>query len=109
MTFGDLKIRWFYTGRRRKLPTATNCEILDRTSGSIVGTGKSCCMSSDTFDKEKGRKGSLTKALTNIPRDLRFQVWEWYRTLPKTPRWPAPTQKSRAKVSSSPVLQQSAL
>lgn len=43
-----------------------------------VATGYSILHPSDRFDKEKGRKISLARALKNWPREKRKLIWESY-------------------------------
>lgn len=54
----------------------TVCEL--DLEGSTI-TGEAYCSIKDVFSKEKGRKVSLAKALSNIPdRSVRRQVWNEY-------------------------------
>lgn len=40
----------------------------------------------DTFDKKKGRKISLTRALEQFPRELRKEIWNEYTKIESLPR-----------------------
>lgn len=55
----------------------TNCYCFDR-EGNVVAEGKATCSPKDNFEKNKGRKVALTKAIRKMPRDGRRQTWDAY-------------------------------
>ena len=59
----------------------TECEIVKVEGSNIVevlGYGKSQCHPTDNFNKEFGRKNSLSRALQNLDQDFRRQIWTAY-------------------------------
>jgi len=59
----------------------TECEIVSvegENTVEIIGYGKSQCHPSDNFNKEFGRKNSLARAVENLDRDFRKQIWIAY-------------------------------
>ena len=92
-------VNWSY-GRKKK----TTCELtVIRTHKKKEDevedfTAKVRCCSLDDFDKNEGRKRSLTKVIEEanaeigpgyLTKEERGQIWETYRTMPtkKGPRW----------------------
>jgi hypothetical protein len=66
-------------------PDTTYCDIIFHNPSVpdtkwILGTGIAMCHPNDQFEKEKGRKIALTKALdaAKFPRHLRTLAWEAY-------------------------------
>jgi hypothetical protein len=41
-------------------------------------TGQAVCAKEDHFVKETGRKVALTKAVADLPRDVRAAIWQAY-------------------------------
>lgn len=75
----------------------------DGIIAGIITNATARCSHKDRFDKEKGRRISLDKALRSPrmktflrsdgplnedqQRKFRAQIWEAYRTMTKVPRW----------------------
>ena len=67
-------------------PTSIDCEvnyINSFTGENLTGKGLSCCHPKDQFQKEKGRKLALRRAIVLFPKNARTEVWNAYhnRTL----------------------------
>jgi len=88
ITLGELKIdiqRHFNAEQEH----VTVAQIFDREN-KLLTRGRSVCSNKDCNNKGKGRKIALSKAITgsNIPKDVRRDFWEQYRTnMTKSPRW----------------------
>lgn len=56
----------------------TSCKML--INGDTLITGTAACLQGDHFNKEKGRKIALARALkeAGVARDTRVLVWEGY-------------------------------
>ena len=86
MKVENYKIWWEYPKTKKNKNTQkTICVISVTDSNSTEGTAK--CMKTDEFDKEFGRKLSLTRALNPIPKEDRTKIWEAYRTMSAIPKW----------------------
>lgn len=59
----------FYRGR-------TECFITDKEE--VVSYAEAMCSVFDTFDKAKGRKPALARALSVFPVEFRSMVWDMY-------------------------------
>lgn len=105
MKIDNLIIKWAYYIEPSSHPSTegqvvhvTHCSILNADNHEIIISGTTQCSPRDAYDKETGRKISLTRALY-LHRELvsgehekqhkqfRARVWEIYRTLTKVPRW----------------------
>ena len=64
----------------------TNCKILDNDD-NIVGEGQAVKSESDHFCREIGRRYSLKRAVTTLPKEARIEIWSKYQTATKVPRW----------------------
>ena len=49
----------------------------------------------DSPCRDKARRYSLAKALMNLPKEMRTEAWEAYRTMTKVPRWSPVIKKQR--------------
>lgn len=58
----------------------TECRVEppDGASEAKVLLGEAFCSLKDRFNKEKGRKVSLSRALDVFPKDIRKKFWETY-------------------------------
>lgn len=59
----------------------TECEIVSVQGENIVeilAFGESRCHPFDNFNKEVGRKNSLSRAVKTLGRDFRKQIWTAY-------------------------------
>ena len=67
----------------------TICYI-DR-DGVMEAQGIAVCSEKDLFNKEKGRKVSLARALQQLKhvltKEQRAEVWDMFRKLTKQPKW----------------------
>lgn len=86
-------IKWYYSKVDAVIDnTLTSdkivCSVFEADALS-VGVGMAMCSPNDTYDKEFGRKLSLTRALagSTLNKVQRMIIWEAYRTMTKTPRW----------------------
>jgi hypothetical protein len=61
-----------------RLKGITECYLL-KEDNSIVGVGNSSCTINDCFCKETGRKISLARAVSTLPKSERKKIWEAYR------------------------------
>lgn len=69
-------------------PRATICNIWEEESDletPPLGTGMAVCrIQKDNWCRETGRKKSLARAMVDIPRKDRFEVWkDYFRRSPK--------------------------
>lgn len=96
---------WEYLGIRVSANgVAPNVVMCNVTEGPIdggdeepiiaVGTAK--VSHKDAYDKDKGRRISLARAMkkAGFDRVLRTRVWEAYRTMTKVPRWNLKKEKT---------------
>lgn len=63
---------------RHEVPAYTQCWITERDTQQFVSKGFALCSSKDNFNREKGRKVSLSRALKNFPKEKRTEVWTLY-------------------------------
>lgn len=68
---------------RGLLPTkgATTCtisKVLSDTESEVLMSATCYCSKKDIFDRAKGRKLALTRALGKMPREIRKLVWKQY-------------------------------
>lgn len=61
-----------------KVNGSTQCLI--ESDGYGCGQGIAECSTKDNFNKSKGRIVSLTKAIKHLPKDVRKQFWNQYKT-----------------------------
>lgn len=62
-------------GRTKELCGITRCEVrMDH--GTLYG--EAWCLKSDNYDKNKGRKESLTRAIKPLDRKIRKHFWMAY-------------------------------
>ncbi len=55
----------------------TVCDLLDE-NGTIAFTGLTNCSYSDPFNKEAGNKHALARAIRDLPRATRMDIWNAY-------------------------------
>jgi hypothetical protein len=55
----------------------TECNIYDDDK-ILVRKGVTKCYYKDEFNKSKGRKTSLSRAISDLPKNIRELVWESY-------------------------------
>jgi hypothetical protein len=62
-----------------KASAVTVCKVIDpdvaNEDSKVLGCGESYCNHTDNFSRMVGRKVSLTKALSMLPKSDRTQVW----------------------------------
>ena len=68
------------------LERATTC-IIYNEEGVEVNSGTANVHPSDNFCKEKGRQIALKRAISNMDKSYRTQIWEEYRTWGAKNRW----------------------
>lgn len=82
--FKHPKLERVFTNR---VPYGTNCDIFfsdtETNEGIVVFTGTALLHPKDNFNKAIGRKISLTRAIEDLPKTVRTQIWEKYHKL-----WP---------------------
>ena len=82
--FENVTIRFF----RPQKGKSYECIITDdNINERFIGRSKTHC--NDKYNKEMGRKLSLSRALKASPfsKEQRTTIWGLYRTQPKAPRW----------------------
>lgn len=57
---------------------------LFKEDGELVSTAKSMCNPVDNFNKDIGRKISLTRAIKEFPKEVRKLIWDSYLNRNKT-------------------------
>lgn len=101
MIVDNLRIYWKYThvsiqyfGDKKKLHNKevirTECFIVTKDNAEkILARSWTQPHHTDRYDKEKGRKLALERALVKLAadRELRTKIWETYRTMSPTPKW----------------------
>jgi hypothetical protein len=92
MNVGNITVKWSYDEVDAIIDSSlvsieTECSILK--NDEFVSYGIALCSPNDTYDKEFGRKLSMSRALlkSDLTKEERSVVWEAYRTMTKTPRW----------------------
>ncbi|MFA5154148.1 MAG: hypothetical protein WC554_16480 [Clostridia bacterium] len=85
MKIDNYRIRWFYP--KDKKSQRTVCVLSSETSELAITEAK--CIKTDEFNKEIGRKLSLSRALqtANVKKEDRSKIWDVYRNLTAVPRW----------------------
>lgn len=68
------------------LERATTCIIFNE-DGVEVNSGTANVHPKDNFNKEKGRQIALGRAISNMDKEYRTQIWEEYRTWGAKDRW----------------------
>jgi hypothetical protein len=63
-------------GNTLKYVGHTTCVILK--GEELISTGKAFCGEKDKYNKEKGRKVALSRAIKNLDRDTRTTIWNEY-------------------------------
>jgi len=84
MKVGDLNIKWRYT-KTEEGEEVTICQLVE--DGEVTLAETATRSKNDRYDKETGRKLSLTRVLKFLNKKVRKEVWEKYRTMTKKPRW----------------------
>ena len=73
---GAVKVKWYYIPvKQRRI--STRC-ILTLTDGVTEQIGVTLCSKKDNFCRETGRKISLARAVDNLDRDFRKEIWGAY-------------------------------
>lgn len=86
----NLRISWYYDeafstkARFNQKQTICTLDISD-----MRRTATAYCKNTKEFNKEEGRKISLTRVLKDngIEKEVRAAIWEKYRLMTKVPRW----------------------
>ena len=85
---GNLKVDINHTFDKEGRHVIT-AQIFDQET-KLINRAKTTCSKSDNFNRNKGRKLAISKALTGSPvaKEERKLFWEAYRTkMTKNPRW----------------------
>ena len=72
--------------KQTPLERATTCIIFNE-EGVEVSSGVANVHPKDNFNKEKGRKIALSRAIKTWDKEYRSQVWSEYRTWGAKDRW----------------------
>lgn len=80
ITEQGFKVKWNHDREKRE----TICTL---SRGSVTSNGHALCSPNDNFNKDVGRKVSLSRALESFDKEERTHVWDNYRKLTKEPRW----------------------
>lgn len=56
----------------------TVCFIENIPDGELILEGDAYCSENDIFDKAKGRKISLSRAIEGLSKELRTKIWAGY-------------------------------
>jgi hypothetical protein len=86
------QIRWYHKTLDDSVPhilaghRVTYCELIN--AEGVYG-GEAVCHKNDTYDKDKGRKLSLSRAMADagLSKCERAEIWENYRQMTKKGRW----------------------
>lgn len=85
------KIFWRYIVKKKK--HQTDCTIVNLNDNFIVGKGSTLCSKKDQFQKDIGRKISLSRALSqgdkaySLTKEQHAEIWEGYRLMVPGGRW----------------------
>jgi hypothetical protein len=88
ITIGKRTLRILFSyPDKNKAPhqSLVTCKVTEKILGPagetvsrLVGQGTAKCCEGDTFDKELGRRLSLTRAVKELPREVRAALWIAY-------------------------------
>jgi len=86
------QIRWYHRILDDSVPhrhaghRVTYCELINKDG---MYSGEAVCHEGDNYDRDKGRKLSLSRAMEDagLSKDERFDIWHEYRYMTKKPRW----------------------
>ena len=78
-------ISWSYPKTKKTHQTICVIEV----ENTEIGIANAKCMKTDEYNKNLGRKLTLTRALknANISKKDRTKIWDAYRNMTLTPRW----------------------
>lgn len=73
-------VRWEYVRDKKGRPKQTNCflHIVKDDEKIIVSKGIASLHKNDVFNKDLGRIISLTRALSDFPKEMRVKFWQVY-------------------------------
>lgn len=81
----NAEVKWSYPERVSPARLTLCTVIFDEGEHEFIGTA--VCSKEDQFNREIGRKVSLSRALKQIPRSQRKPFWEAFRTMKAEPKW----------------------
>ena len=81
----NAQVIWRYLDIHTDAPV-TRC-IIKRDDNPEEIHGVAICSKQDQFNRELGRKISLSRALKQIPKDKRKPFWEYFRNMTAEPKW----------------------
>ena len=56
----------------------TYCFIKDISKSSVVAQGEAVCSKKEQYNRQRGRKVSMMRALQNLPKQNRLTFWTTY-------------------------------
>ena len=79
----EYKVEWRYHNDKEAVEEGVcrgvvHCDIIDPQTGGTLLYGGAACSWQDRFTRKIGRKVALTRAIKDMPRDFRSQVWAAY-------------------------------
>lgn len=94
MKLKDYYVSWMYLKENGIKSISSNKNIKTRCiikqNDEILETGECMCGKNDNFNKESGRKLSLSRALKSLypnQKEKRTEFWNVYNNLGRFPRW----------------------
>jgi len=86
------QIKWWHKTLDDSVPhklaghRVTYCELINADG---IFSGEAVCHNTDNYNKDKGRKLSLSRAMAEagLSKEERFEIWEEYRHLTLRSRW----------------------
>ena len=86
------EIKWKYADVSQVVPNilfGTKITLCELFRDSYCFTGSSICHQNDNFDKDKGRRISLQRAMAKagLSKEERKELWEEYRRMKPKGRW----------------------
>ena len=92
MIVNGIQVKWYYSVVDAEIDatlTSEKVRCVIVTDDSIIGAGSALCSPKDTYDKDFGRKLSLTRAVKNskLTKEVKTSIWNAYKNMTKVPRW----------------------
>jgi len=82
-------IKWKHHQKPITGKAHTECQIIDTDSETVLAGGIATLSEKDQYDKNIGRKVSLSEAMDNLSlsKEQRAKIWEDYRMMTPQHRW----------------------
>lgn len=92
MKVNGITAKWYYSKVDAVIDNTLTSDVVKCVivrSQQAVCVGTALCSPNDAYDKEFGRKLSLTRAveISGFSKELKTAIWEAYRNMTKVPRW----------------------